>query len=53
MDYDAAAESGRNPARKHQIQIQSVENEQSDAGRDGRTRLVRPYCQARTEKGKY
>ena len=29
-----------------------VENEQGDAGRDGRTRLARPNSQARTETGK-
>ena len=37
---DAAAEIGRNPVSKHQIQL-SVENEQTDAGRDDRTRLAR------------
>ncbi|CAM9349455.1 unnamed protein product, partial [Ascophyllum nodosum] len=31
----------------------SVENEQADAGRDGRTRLARPNYQARTVTGKY
>ena len=31
----------------------SVENEQSDAGRDGRTRLAIPNSQARMGKGKY
>ena len=31
----------------------SVENEQADAGRDGRTRLARPNSQARTGTGKY
>ena len=31
----------------------SVENEQADAGRDGRARLARPNSQARTETGKY
>ena len=52
MDYDTAAESGRNPVSKHQpIRFSlSVENEQADAGRDYRTRLVRPYSQAR-ERG--
>ena len=30
----------------------SVENEQADAGRDGRTRLARQKSQARTGKGK-
>ena len=28
------------------------ENEQADAGRDGRTRVVRPNSQARTEMGR-
>ena len=31
----------------------SVENEQADAGRDGRTRLARPNYQALTGAGKY
>ena len=30
-----------------------VENEQADAGRDGRTCLARPNSQARTGTGKY
>ena len=40
MYMDAAAESGRNPASKHQpIRFSlRMENEQADAGRDGRTR---------------
>ena len=38
---DAAAELGRNPASKHQIQPEYVD-EQADAGRDCRTRLARP-----------
>ena len=38
---DADAESVRNSASKHQIQPE-YEDEQADAGRDGRTRLVRP-----------
>ena len=29
----------------------SVENEQADAGRDGRTRLARPISQALTRQG--
>ena len=49
---DTAAEIGRNPVRKHQIQPE-MENEQADAGRDGRTRLARPNSQARTGTGKY
>ena len=47
---DAAAEIGRNPMSRHQIQ---PENEQADAGRDGRTRLARPNSPARTGAGKY
>ena len=39
---DAAAELGRNPVSKHQM-------EQADAGRDGRTRFARPKSQARTD----
>ena len=42
---DAAAEIGRNPVSKHQIQ---PGDEQADAGRDCRTRLARPNSQART-----
>ena len=42
---DAAAEIGRNPASKHQIQ---TENEKAHAGRDGRTRLATPNYLART-----
>ena len=42
---DAAAEIGINPLTKHQIQPE-LENEQADAGLDGRTRLVRPNYQA-------
>ena len=44
---DAAAELGRNPVSKHQIQPE-FEDEQADAGRDCRTRLARPSSQART-----
>ena len=49
---DAAAEIGRNPVCKHQIQSE-YGDEQSDAGRDCRTRLTRPNSQARTRTGKY
>ena len=49
---DAAAELGRNPVRKHQIQPE-YGDEQADAGRDCRTRLARPNSQARTRTGKY
>ena len=49
---DAAAELGRNPVCKHQIQPE-YGDEQADAGRDCRTaRLARPNFQARTETGK-
>ena len=43
---DAAAELGRNPVSKHQIQPE-YGDEQADAGRDGWTRLARPNSQAR------
>ena len=49
---DAAAEIGRNPVCKHQIQPE-YGDEQADAGRDCRTRLARPNSQARTRIGKY
>ena len=44
---DAAAELGRNPVSKHQIQPEN-RDEQADAGRDCRNRLARPNSQART-----
>ena len=44
---DAAAELGRNPVSKHQIQPE-YEDEQADTGRDCRTRFARPNSQART-----
>ena len=47
---DAAAELGRNPASKQQIQPQYA-HEQADAGRDCRARLARPNSQARTRTG--
>ena len=50
---DVAADIGRNPASKHQILSLSVENEQTDAGRDGQTCLARPNSQARTGTWKY
>ena len=49
---DAAAEIEKNPVCKHQIQPE-YGDEQADAGRDCRTRLVRPNSQARTRTGKY
>ena len=52
MDYDAAAESGMNPVSKHHIFSLSVENEEADTRRDGRTCLVTPNSQTRTETGK-
>ena len=48
---DAAAEIGRNPVSKHQIQPENGD-EQADAGRDYRTRLTRPNSQAGTGTGK-
>ena len=47
---DAAAELGRNPVSKHQIQPE-YGDEQADAGRDCRNRLARPNYQARTRTG--
>ena len=44
---DAAAELGRNPVSKHQIQPE-YGDEQAGAGRDCRNRLARPKSQART-----
>ena len=49
---DAAAEIGRNPVCKHQIQP-GYGDEQADAGRSCRTRLARPNSQARTRTRKY
>ena len=50
---DAAAEIGRNPLSKHQIQPE-YGDEQADAGRDCRTNLARrPNSEARTGTGKY
>ena len=48
---DAAAELGRNPVSKHQIQPE-YGDEQADAGRDGRTRLAGPNSQVQTGIGK-
>ena len=48
---DAAAEIGRNPVSKYQIQPR-YGDEQADAGRDCRTRLARPNSQARMGTGK-
>ena len=49
---DAAAQLGRNPVSKHQIQPE-YGDDQSDAGRDCLTRLARPNSQARTGTGEY
>ena len=49
---DVAAELGRNPVSKHQIQPE-YGNEQADAGRDCRNRIARPKSQARTQTGEY
>ena len=48
---DAAAELGRSPVSKHQIQPE-YGDKKTDAGRDGQTRLARPNSQARTGTGK-
>ena len=37
---DAAAEIGRNPVSKHQIQPECGDEQADDAGRDGRTRYT-------------
>ena len=50
---DAAAEIGRDPVSKSIRFSPSMENEQADAGWDGRTRLARPNSQARTGTEKY
>ena len=49
-EMDAAAELGRNPEIKHQVQPE-YGDEQADAGRDCRTRLARPNSQAQTRTG--
>ena len=50
---DTAPELGSNPVSKHQIQPE-YGDEQADAGRDCRNRLVRPSSQARsTGTGEY
>ena len=43
---DAAAELGRNPVSKHQIQPTEYGDEQADAERDCRTRLAQPNSPA-------
>ena len=47
---DAAAEIGRNPVSKHQIQPE-YGDEQAVAGRDCQTRLASPNSQARPGTG--
>ena len=49
---DTTAELGRNPVSKYQIQPEDGD-EQTDAERDGRTRLARPNSQARTGTEEY
>ena len=49
---DAAAELGRNPVSKHQIQPE-YGDEQGIEGRDCRTRLARPNSQAQMGTGRY
>ena len=51
IHIDAAAQSGRNPVSKHQIQPE-YGDEQAGAGWDCRTRLARPNSQARPGTGK-
>ena len=46
---DAAAEIGRNPVSKHQIQPE-YEDDQADAGRDCQTRLARPNSGANADR---
>ena len=49
---DAAAELGKNPVSKLQIQREYVLDEKADTGWDCRTRLTTPNSQARTGTGK-
>ena len=49
---DAAAEIGRNPVSKHQVQPE-YRDEQADSGQNCRTRLAKPNSQSRTQTGKY
>ena len=49
---DTAAELGRNPVSKHQIQPE-YGDAQADGRREYRARLARPNSQARTRTGKY
>ena len=48
---DAAAEIGRNPLSRHQIQPAEYGDEQADVGQDGRTCLARQNSQAQTGTG--
>ena len=49
---NAAAEVGRDLVIKHQIQLE-YGDEQADAGRDCRTRLIRSNCQVQIGTRKY
>ena len=49
---DAAAELGKNPVSKDEIQSE-YGDKQADAGRGYQTRLARPNSQARAGTGKY
>ena len=49
---DAAAEFGRNPVNKHQIQPE-YGDEQAGGGTELPNRLARPKSQARTRTGEY
>ena len=51
ISMSAAAELGKNPVSKHQIQPE-YGDEQADAGRDCRNRIARLDSQARTGTGK-
>ena len=53
INMDAAAELGRNPVSKHQIQPEYYGDGQADTGRGCRTHLARPNSQARVGTGKY
>ena len=49
---DAAAETARNPVSKLEIQPE-YRDDQTDVGRDCRTRLAKPNSQARKRTGEY
>ena len=52
-EMDAAAELGRNPVCKPQIQPEYGDEQAADAEQDWRTCLAKPNSQARTGTGKY